>query len=514
MYQNYDLSNIVTPVNANKFEYLLKQCNYDPEKTKYVVQGFKEGFSLGYEGNEKVKLRSPNLILRVGSEIELWNKMMKEIKEKRFAGPYQEIPFEYYTQSPVGLVPKDNRKNTRLIFHLSYPRRGTTSVNANTPKHLCFVKYPDFSLAVQHCLQEGRACYCGKSDAKAAFRNLPILSKYWRYLVMKAKNPITGKWEFFVDKCLPFGSSISCAVFQKVSDTIAFIVKVKSGGKVNVNYLDDFLFIALFKVLCNSQVELFLAVCNEICFPVALEKTFWASTSMTFLGFLIDTIKQVVAIPWEKIERALQMIEFLVVEQKGKVTVLQVQKLCGFLNFLCRCIVPGRPFTTRLYSLTSSAAKIPLKQHHHIRFTSETKLDLEVWKLFLSSSQAYYRPFIDYSVYPTAVEMDWYMDAAKSDKRGCGGYHRAHWFVHQWSSQFIKDKNPSIEFLELFALTVGVVLWLPLHKNCRLTLFCDNESVCKMVRKLSSSCKNCMKLIQIITLQGLINNTRVFTEHV
>ena len=49
-----------------------------------------------------------------------------------------------------------------------------------------------------------------------------------------------------MDKCLPFGSSISCAIFQAVSDAIAFIVTVKV-KKVNVNYLDDYLFAAVMK---------------------------------------------------------------------------------------------------------------------------------------------------------------------------------------------------------------------------------------------------------------------------
>ena len=47
---------------------------------------------------------------------------MKEIAEKRMAGPFEDIPFEHFIQSPIGLVPKDGGKKTRLIFHLSYPR--------------------------------------------------------------------------------------------------------------------------------------------------------------------------------------------------------------------------------------------------------------------------------------------------------------------------------------------------------------------------------------------------------
>ena len=127
--------------------------------------GSNMGFSIGYCGSEKVKLNAPNLKFReVGDPVTLWNKVMKEVKEKRYAGPFESIPFEYYIQSPIGLVPKDGGKDTRLIFHLSYPRGKNSSVNYNTPAELCQVKYPDFSEAIQLCMREGRMCHIAKSD--------------------------------------------------------------------------------------------------------------------------------------------------------------------------------------------------------------------------------------------------------------------------------------------------------------------------------------------------------------
>ena len=35
---------------------------------------------------------------------------MKEVKAKRFAGPFKNIPFENYIQSPIGLVPKSGNR--------------------------------------------------------------------------------------------------------------------------------------------------------------------------------------------------------------------------------------------------------------------------------------------------------------------------------------------------------------------------------------------------------------------
>ena len=72
---------------------------------------------------------------------------MVEVKTKRYAGPFEKVPYKYFIQSPIGLVPKDKGKKTRLIFHLSYPKTGD-SVNSGIPEDLCSVEYPDFMDAV------------------------------------------------------------------------------------------------------------------------------------------------------------------------------------------------------------------------------------------------------------------------------------------------------------------------------------------------------------------------------
>ena len=134
-FENLDLKNIVTPVKVKEFEELLKQANYNEDKTEFLIQGFTRGFSLEYMGPKRVAKKSANLKLSVGSPTELWNKIMTEVKAKRYAGPFRKIPYKYYIQSPVGLVPKDKGKKTRLIFHLSYPKTGD-SVNSGIPDEL------------------------------------------------------------------------------------------------------------------------------------------------------------------------------------------------------------------------------------------------------------------------------------------------------------------------------------------------------------------------------------------
>ena len=442
---------------------------------------------------------------------------MKEVKLGRYAGPFHRLPFNNYIQSPIGLVLKDGGKKTRLIFHLSYPRNGD-SVNTCIPDKLCSVRYPDFEQAIQLCQRTGKFCYVSKSDMSSAFRHLPIKASDFMLLVMKAKDPKTGKTFYFVDKCLPFGSSISCAIFQEFSNAVAHLVvfRVK---KPNINYLDDYLFVAMTKQMCNEQIEVFIEICSQIKFPVALDKTEWAVQIIVFLGLLIDNINQVICIPVEKLEKAKVLINEILGNKKRKATILQIQRLAGFLNFLCKCIVPGRAFTTCLYALTAGK----LKPYHHVKIPSDVIQDLLMWKEFIEQPQAYCRPFIDFNDY-SADDILMYSDASKNPLLGFGAICENDWMVYRWGESkichntenynFVVEENPSIAFLELFAVTAGVIEWIHHFKNRRIFLFCDNESAVHMINNQSSKCRNCMMLLRIITLQGMTFNVRIFAKHV
>ena len=105
---------------------------------------------------------------------------MKEVQQKRYAGPFdsKHIPFEFFVQSPIGLVPKAGNQ-TRLIFHLSYDFPGSEkSINYYMPQDKCSVKYRDLDYTVRKCLEISRQngnceLWFEITDLKSAFRILP-----------------------------------------------------------------------------------------------------------------------------------------------------------------------------------------------------------------------------------------------------------------------------------------------------------------------------------------------------
>ena len=105
-YENKDIENIVTPVKLDKLKELLQRSAYDKEKTKFLLDGFANSFDLEYEGPTERRNLSRNLPFTVEDKFQLWTKVMKEVKLGRYVGPFKNVPFQHFVQSPIGLVPK------------------------------------------------------------------------------------------------------------------------------------------------------------------------------------------------------------------------------------------------------------------------------------------------------------------------------------------------------------------------------------------------------------------------
>ena len=58
-FSNYDLTNVFTPVNATQLDRLLTEVGYDPVKTNFLIDGFRNGFDLGYRESHFVSQTSP-----------------------------------------------------------------------------------------------------------------------------------------------------------------------------------------------------------------------------------------------------------------------------------------------------------------------------------------------------------------------------------------------------------------------------------------------------------------------
>ena len=257
-------------------------------------------------------------------------------------------------------------------------------------------------------------------------------------------------------------------------------------------------------------------ICEYIGVPISQEKTVWPTTTIEFLGVILDGEKRLIRIPKDKKDRAVNMLLKMVTSRKA--TVHELESLAGYLNFLNKAIFPGRAFTRRMYAKFSNISQHrKLKKHHHINLDQEFKNDCKVWLTFLNDDNvmSVYRPFVDLAVIRNATELFFYTDASMSLRHGgFGAVFGKNWLAGQWGKTFLSEAKPSIEFLEMAALVIAVFTWIDSLANSRVVLFCDNTSVVKMLNSTSSSCDKCMKLIRLLTLKCLNFNTRIFGKHV
>ena len=367
--------------------------------------------------------------------------------------------------------------------------------------------------------------FMGKSDVQSAFRLIPLSMACWAWLIMAAVNPKTNKWMYFVDKCLPFGASISCAIFQRFSDAIKHIVQYRTNRRSLSNYLDNFLFIAYTRNLCNQMIQKFLIVCEEIGVPITMDKTEWASVRIVFLGILLDGEKMILAIPEQKRIRAIKLLKKFM--DKKKSTVKELQSLCGYLNFLNQAIHPGRVFMRQMYAKytplwadkfnrTDNGKKV-LKPFHHVKLDKEFKADCQVWLNFLTHehlSKVVNRLMIDLNMFETSEQLSFFSDASAAKELGYGCVYQTNWIFGRWESHLIDDFKPSIEVLELFALCAGIFTWQEKLANRRIIIFCDNMGVVNMVNNNASKCKHCMYLLRLLTLNNLLHNRRISVKYI
>ncbi|VDI63102.1 Hypothetical predicted protein [Mytilus galloprovincialis] len=141
-----------------------------------------------------------------------------------------------------------------------------------------------------------------KMDIKTAFRLLPVYPGDFDIYYFKIED------EYYIDKAMAMGCSISCAIFEKFSTFLHWVLKSKSGSN-NIDDLDDFLFGG--KSDSDEYEQLMFQydeICKKLGVPLANEKTEGPTTLIEYLGLTIDTVNMLVKIPHKKVEELLDRI--------------------------------------------------------------------------------------------------------------------------------------------------------------------------------------------------------------
>ena len=153
-----------TPVLVEKLAFYLE--GYNAQITQELLVGFVHGFRLHFQGthhapfslNLQSALQKPEIVDR---------KLYKEICEGRIRGLFVQPPFYNLKVSPLGVIPKKQPGEYRMIHHLSFPYGG--SVNYFIPAELCSMHYVSVDDAVKIIKLIGPQCHLAKTYVGSAF---------------------------------------------------------------------------------------------------------------------------------------------------------------------------------------------------------------------------------------------------------------------------------------------------------------------------------------------------------
>ena len=471
----------------------LAACLSGYHRANFLVRGF----SLGFRIPSSLPGDAHRLLLRnhpsaLEHPLTVTAKIRAELDKGRIAGPFSQPPLPNFVTSPLGLVPKREPGQFRLIHDLSFPKGD--SVNSHIPPHHCSVQY----LLLDHCVEQilalGKGCLVAKADLKDAFRIVPISPKDYRLL------GFSWQGAFYYDKCLPMGCSVSCAIFEELSCALQWILTQQLGVSSMSHILDDFMFFAPSYQQCLRSLQAFELLCGSLGLPVKQEKTVLPATSVILHGILVDSVAMELRLPDDKVEECLAKLRAAL--HAKSITLRSLQSLLGSLNFACRAIVPGRPFLRRLFDLTSGV----VSPHHHIRLAKGARRDLQIWIQFLTGFNG--RCLMLPAQWQPAAELSLFSDASGA---GAAAMLGSAWFQLRFPDRWLPFHISVKEFLPI---VLALQVWGPTLANKRLLFHCDNSAVVHVINSQTSKDPSLAALLRRLVLSTLQHNILCNAVHI
>ena len=487
---NYE-SHVITPVKADRLKYHLVNTNYPAALTDYLIEGFTKGFRIGVDSVHISKKHEGSKI-SVHLTDAMSDIISSEVTAGRMAGPFIVQPFDNFNISPISLREKSTKGKFRMIHNLSYPHNDE-SINANVDCDMKTVQYSNIREAIRILSKMPKGAYSAKTDIEHAFKLIPI------HISDQPRLGLKFQGQFYYDRTLPMGLSSACKIFEAFASALEHIFKHYAHNAETLHYLDDFIFFGIDENTCKSYVQLFQHICTDIGVPLSHEKTTAPATQTVFLGILLDSANQYAMLPRDKITRYTSDINTMRVKRTSKKR--DLQSIIGKLSF-ASSVVPGRAFLRRLIDLLCTAKK----PDHFISLSSECKLDLLTWCVFLKSYNGI--TFFRSLNYLDASFLNMQSDASPL---GFGATFEKHWLQCAYPADW---QSKDISILELYPIYVLISMFGERLRNRSIIFNCDNMAVCHIIMKLSAKNKPIMQIVRKLVLVLIKFNINLRSNHI
>ena len=436
------------------------------------------GANIGFIGQQKVQF-CENLKSISGNEQFVSEAVQKLVIDGHTVGPYSTLPLADFRCSPLGVVSRTrNPSKLRIINHLSWPQG--SSVNDGIPDTEASISYDMFECAIDDLLVSGRGSRMAKLDLKDAFRYIPIRAQDW--------NLLGFDWgcKFYFMLVLAFGLKTTPYIFNLFAEALHWIIERHIPAALR-HYLDNF--ILIFRPdwdlsVCNAAVEWVIALGQELGLCFQDSKTVWPCTTLEFLGLEIDSLAMEAHLPPDK----LCFLRNMLVDwsARKKCTLLELQKLTGYLQFCSQVIPHSRSYLRGLFDFSSSFST-PRSSRH---IPASAHADIRWWAVFsqLWNGVRLITPR-KYSGIPV------FTDA--SGRKGLGGVFGTQWFS-SCCPRCHRDRD--IQFKEVYAVLRAVLCWGDQWSGQHVSFFCDNQAVVVWLNSGTAKSVQAMNVIRTISM--------------
>ncbi len=396
---------------------------------------------------------------------------------------------------PLHCVFKEGKK-PRLVIDLS------RNLNAFSPHRPFSYSSVDSAVALSY-----PGCWYGKLDLSNAFLSFPLHPSIHHLFSFSFDK------KFFQFRSMPFGLADAPRLCTLLLSVVSYTLTVAHCH--HIVYLDDFLFVA------NSYSEMLnmMATASTIFASFGLvvnaDKTEGPSQRITFLGIVLDSLRQTLECTTARIAEISALCDDMV--PRRRTSLRHIQHLLGKFSFAARVLPGARPFLRRLIDSMKTGG-LP----HHIHITSAFRADLLFWKgaMCLWNGRALWRkpaPFViatDASLegfgfhleaLPPLASTTALPDYLQPSHGYMGLFSPCH--LHLISS------HRDIAWAELFAIVAALHVYAPHLENSTILFRTDNMTDVNIINRQSTKIDRLGILLRAFYALSLRHNVHVHAVH-
>ena len=368
------------------------------------------------------------------------------------------------------------------------------SINDGIAKDNCSLHYASIDDAADKIMKLGKGAMLAKMDVRQAYRNIPVAPE--------DKHLLGIQWngQIYVDQVLPFGLRSAPIIFSAIADALLWIMQNK-GVSWGIHYIDDFLTAgAPGSQECQQNTLIMQSVCEEAGLPMKPSKSVGPTTSIVFLGILIDTVEKELRLPQDK----LADLQSMITQWRGRKACRkrELLSLIGSLSHACKVVRSGRTFLRRLIDLSTKAARLD----HFIRLNAEARADLEWWYQFIGPWNGV-SLLSSLSAQTPAATI--YSDASGS--WGCGAICQGHWFQLQWDKS---SEAYHISIKELLPIVIAAAIWGQDFVGKTILVRSDNVAAVAAINHQTSPVKEVAHLLRCLAFIMARFNVRLQAAYI